>query len=140
MQGGSEVHDVDPARRREVVAAFLAASRNGDFNALTALLDPDAVLRADTAAVQAGASAEVRGAAAVAETFSGRARAAKLALVDGAAGAVWAVGGQPRVVFEFTITRGKIVEIDLVADPDRLRRLDLTILDGRRAGPGARSG
>jgi len=64
----------------------------------------------------------------VARTFSGRAWGAQPALVDGAVGLVWAPGGRPRVVFGFTITRGKIVEIDLVADPERLRQLDLAIL------------
>jgi hypothetical protein len=128
VQGAATVPDVDPHRQREVVAAFLAASRGGDLGALLALLDPDVVLRADASAVQAGASREVRGAAAVAETFSGRARFARPALVNGAAGAVWAPGGRPRVVFGFTITRGKIAQIDLVADPERLRQLDLAIL------------
>ncbi len=73
-------------------------------------------------------SREVRGAGAVAATFSGRARGAQPARVNGAVGAVWAPGGRPRVVFGFTITRGKIVEIDILADPARLRQLDLTIL------------
>jgi hypothetical protein len=73
---------------------------------------------------------EVRGAAAVAGVFSGRARAARPALVDGAAGAVWAPGGQPRVVLSFTIAQGRIVAIELLADPARLRQLDLTVLDG----------
>ncbi len=80
-------------------------------------------------AVQIGASREVRGAAAVAGTFSGRARVAQLALVNGAAGAVWAPGGRPRVVFGFSITGGKIVEIELIAEPGRLGQLDLAILD-----------
>ena len=93
-----------------------------------ALLDPDVVLRADHAAVHAGASREVRGAAAVVGTFSGRARFAQPALVNGAVGAVWAPRGRPRVVFGFTITRGKIVEIDILADPTRLRQLDLAVL------------
>jgi RNA polymerase sigma factor (sigma-70 family) len=118
----------DPARRRAVVEAFLAASRNGEFEALLALLDPDVVLRADPAAVRTGAPGEVRGAAAVAGTFSGRARAAQLAIIDGAAGAVWAPGGQARVVFAFTIADGKVAGIDLLADPDRLRQLDLVIV------------
>lgn len=96
---------------------------------LLAVLDPDVVLRANHAAVQMGASKEVRGAAAVADTFSGRARAAQPAIVNGAVGLVWATGGRPRVVFGFTITRGKIVAIDLVADPERLRQLDLTVLN-----------
>ncbi len=127
VQGASRAPDADLARQREVVDAFLAASRGGDFAALVALLDPDVVLRADQAAVRTGASSEVRGAAAVANTFSGRARAARPALVNGAAGLVWAPGGRPRVVFDFTIKGGKIVEIDMVADPDRLRELDLAI-------------
>jgi RNA polymerase sigma-70 factor (ECF subfamily) len=113
-----------------VVDAFLAAARGGDLEALLAVLDPDVVLRADRAAVQAGATSEVRGAAAVASTFSGRARAAQPALVDGAAGAVWAPGGRPRVVFGFTIAGDKIVEIELLADPESLGQLDLEILDG----------
>jgi RNA polymerase sigma-70 factor (ECF subfamily) len=129
VQGAATVPISDLARQREVVGAFLAASRGGDFDALLELLDPDVVLRADPVAVQAGASSEVRGAAAVAGTFSGRARAAQPALVDGAAGAVWAPGGKPRVVFAFTITGGKIVEIEMLADPERLSQLDLAILD-----------
>jgi RNA polymerase sigma-70 factor (ECF subfamily) len=92
------------------------------------MLDPDVMLRADHAAVQAGVSREVRGAAAVADTLAGRARAARLALVNGAVGAVWAPGGQPRIVFGFTIRGGKIVEIDLLADPGRVSQLDLAIL------------
>ncbi len=130
VQGAEPDPDVDLARQREVVDAFLAASRGGDFDALLAVLDPDVVLRSDRAAVAIGSPAEVRGAAAVAETFAGRARAARPALVDGAAGLVWAQGGRPRVVFGFTISDGKIVAIDMVADPQRLRRLDLAILDG----------
>jgi len=93
------------------------------------VLDPDVVLRADRAAADAGASREVRGAPAVADTFSGRARAAQPALVNGAAGAVWAPRGQPRVVFGFTITGRKIVEIEILAEPERLRQLDLVILN-----------
>ena len=108
---------------------ILAASRHGDFDALVAALDPEVVVRADREAVRMGASGEVRGATAVAETFAGRAQVTRPALVDGEVGAVWASGGRPRVVFGFTISRGKIVEIDLVADPERLRQLDLTVLD-----------
>lgn len=129
VQGAATAPDADRTRQREVVDAFLAASRGGDFDALLAVLDPDVVLRADHAAVQVGASKEVRGAAAVAATFSRRARAARPALVNGAVGLVWAPGGRPRVVFGFTITRGNIVEISLIADPDRVRQLDLAILD-----------
>ncbi len=128
VRGVAPVPDADLTRRRQIVDAFLAASRDGNFDALVAVLDPDVVLRADGAAVQAGAEEEVRGAAAVAELFSGRARAAQPALVDGTAGLVWAPGGKPRVVFGFTIANGKITEIELVADPERIGRLDLAIL------------
>ena len=76
-----------------------------------------------------GASREVRGAVAVVDTFSGRAKGARRALLNGAAAAVWAPGGRPRVVFGFTIARGRIVAIDLVADPERLGRLDLVVLN-----------
>ena len=128
VRGDAAVPDADLTRQREVVDAFLAASREGDFNALLALLDPNVVVRADHAAVHAGASREVRGPAAVAETFSGRARVAQPALVDGAVGAVWAPGGRPRVVFAFEIADGKVVQIDLLADPERLQHLNLEIL------------
>jgi RNA polymerase sigma-70 factor (ECF subfamily) len=126
---GATVPDADLTRQRTVVDAFLAASRDGDFDALLALLDPDVVLRADIAAVQAGALKEVHGAPAVAATFAGRARAARPALVNGVAGAVWAPGGRPRIVFDFTMSDGKIVAIELLADPERLRRLDLAVRD-----------
>ena len=129
VQGVVAVPDGDQTRQRVVVEAFLAAARCGDFTALLELLDPGVVLRADHAAVEAGAAAEVRGARAVAETFSGRARVAQPALVNGVAGAVWAPAGRPRVVFSFTMKAGKIVEIALVADPTRLSQLDLTILN-----------
>jgi hypothetical protein len=94
-----------------------------------ALLHPEVVLGADRAAVRAGAAGEVRGAAAVAGTFSGRARAARPALVDGTPGAVWAPGGRPRVAIGFTVADGRIVAIDLLADPERLDGLELTVLD-----------
>ena len=130
VQGKPAVPDADLTRQREIVTAFLAAARGGDFEALVAALDPDVVLRADGAAVRTGASPEVRGAAAVATTFSGRARAAQPALVDGVAGLVWASGGRPRVVFDFTIVDGRIVEIHLLADEEELGRLDVVLLDG----------
>jgi RNA polymerase sigma factor (sigma-70 family) len=124
---GAEPPEADVARQRAVVDAFLAASREGDFDALVALLDPDVVLRADRAVVRTGAVEEVRGAAAVAATFSGRARGARPALVDGAAGAVWAPAGQPRVVFDFTVAGGRITDIELLADPEHLARLELVL-------------
>jgi RNA polymerase sigma factor (sigma-70 family) len=128
VQGAPTDSSADRDRHREVVDAFLAASRGGDFGALLALLDPEVVLRADPTAVVVGATKLVTGAQAVAETFAGRARIARLALIDGAPGAVWAQGGKPRVVFAFTITGRKIVAIDLIADPDHVGRLDLEIL------------
>jgi RNA polymerase sigma-70 factor (ECF subfamily) len=129
VQGTTAAGDTDLTGRREIVDAFLAASRSGDFDALLALLDPDVVLRADPAAVRMGPAAEVQGSAEVAATFSGRVRTAQLALVNGAAGAVWAPGGRPRVVFVFTIDGGKIVQIEMLADPARLSELDLSILE-----------
>ena len=110
------------------MSAFLAASRNGQFDALLSLLDPDVVLRADDATVQMGATAVVLGASAVAETFSGRAKAALPALVDGQAGAMWSVDGRPRVVFGFTIANGKIVGIQMMSDPTALAELELELL------------
>ena len=128
VQGAAASATADLERNREVVDAFLSASRNGDFEALLSLLDPEVVLRADAETVRVGAAKEVRGSVAVADTFKGRARVALPALVDGAAGAVWAPGGKPRVVFGFTIANGKIVAIDLLADPVRIAELDLVIL------------
>ena len=111
-----------------MVEAFLAASREGDFDALVGLLDPDIVLRADRAAVRAGASQDARGATVVAKQFSGRAHFAQKALVNGSVGLVWAPGGRPRAVFGFTIRRANIVAIDILADPARLRQVDLAVL------------
>ena len=122
------VREVDLARQRAVVDAFLAASRGGDFDALLALLDPEVVYRADHAAVALGSPSELRGAAAVVQRFAGQARGAQPALVNGAAGMVWAPGGQPRVVFAFTIADGTITAIELVSDPERLGQLDVEIL------------
>ena len=130
VRGAAAAPAAEPGRQSEVVGAFLAAARGGDFGALVALLDPEVVLRADAAAVRSGAPGEVHGAAQVAGTFSGRARAARPALVNGAAGLVWAQRGEPRMVFGFTISGGKIVAIDLLADPERIRQLDLVPLGG----------
>jgi RNA polymerase sigma factor (sigma-70 family) len=124
--------DADLHAQREVVDAFLAAEREGDFERLLAVLDPDVVLRADSGALPAPPSREVRGARAVAEqalSFARLARFARPALVNGAAGVVVTPGGRPFSVLGFTVARGKIVEIDILADPVRLRDLDLTVLD-----------
>jgi RNA polymerase sigma-70 factor (ECF subfamily) len=134
VQGAAEDgRPADVARQRAIVEAFFRASRGGDFAALLAVLDPDVVLRADEAALHMGArtgwlSAELRGARAVAEQFAGRAQAAQLALIDGAPGMVWMTAGTPRVAFVFTVREGKVAEIDLVADPERLSRLQIEIL------------
>jgi RNA polymerase sigma-70 factor (ECF subfamily) len=133
VQGQGALQDSDGVRQSSLVNAFLAASRNGDFGALLAVLDPNVVLRADEVAVRIGATKEIRGAAGVAETFSGRAQAARPALVNGAAGAVWMQAERPRVVFRFTVSGEKIVGIDLIADPESLRELDLVILEAPRA-------
>jgi RNA polymerase sigma-70 factor (ECF subfamily) len=130
VQGADTTPDADLTRRREIVQAFLAASRNGDLGALVTALDPDVLLRADHAAVRMGAEAEVRGAAAVSAFFSGRARAARLVLINGVTGAVWMQGGRPRVVFSFTLDGGKITAIDLLGDPAVLSQLDLVTLAG----------
>jgi RNA polymerase sigma factor (sigma-70 family) len=130
VQGEAHVPDADLATQREVVDAFLAASRDGDFDTLLAALDPDVVLRMDGGAVRAGLSREVRGARAVAEqtlTFSGLSPFVRPALVNGAAGVVVAPRGRPFSVMGFTIRGGKIVEIDILADPARLSRLDVSV-------------
>ena len=119
--GGADRATPEPAgRRREVVAAFLTASRGGDFTALLELLDPEAVVLADAAAVIAGAEAEVRGAAAVAATFVGRAKAARLALLDGEPGLIWTHRGEVRMAFAFTVLDGRVAGIELIADPARI--------------------
>jgi RNA polymerase sigma-70 factor, ECF subfamily len=132
VRGSAPVPDADVGRQREVVDAFLAAARNGDFEALVAVLDPDIVLRADVGTVRAGGSREVHGARAVAEqalTFARLAEFAQPALVNGAPGFVVAPRGRPYAVVGFTVTHGKIIEMDVFADPERVRRLDLTVLD-----------
>jgi RNA polymerase sigma-70 factor (ECF subfamily) len=123
--------ETDLTRQRAVVEAFLAASRGGDFEALLALLNPKVVLSADRTAVsrpRADLQPEVRGARAVAGAFAGRAAGAQTALIDGYVGAVWAQGGRPRAVFEFRVAQGKIVSIEIVADPERLSQMDLEVL------------
>lgn len=119
--------EVSGLRQARLVDAFLAAARNGDFSALLAVLDPDVVLRADATAVALGAAPETRGAAQVAG-FSRFARGARAAFLDGAPAAAWMAGDRPRVVYDFTVRDDRIVAIDLIGDPARLRELDLAIL------------
>lgn len=139
VQGAGENPDANRVRQQQIVAAFLAASRHGDFGSLLALLDPEVVLRADAMTVQASLANQasgapvlvphLSGAKAVAETFKGRAQTARMALIDGAPGAVWAPDGTPRVAFCFIVSNGKITQIELVADPERMQELDFVLLD-----------
>jgi RNA polymerase sigma factor (sigma-70 family) len=132
VRGTAPVSDADLTRQREVVDAFLAAARGGDFDALLAVLDPDVVVRADRGAVPPGASRELRGARAVAEqalTFARHVQFAQPVLVNGAAGIIsWLPDGRPFSVMGFTVRSGKIVEIDILVDAARLRQLDLAVL------------
>ncbi|MGA6162485.1 sigma-70 family RNA polymerase sigma factor [Amycolatopsis magusensis] len=116
VRGAAEASEAARSAERDIVEAFLAASRSGDFAALLELLDPDAV------------ALEVRGAPAVASFFAGRAQAARLALVDGVPAAVWLHRGQPRAVFTFTISDGKITHIAIDTDQGRLQRRELVLL------------
>ena len=129
VRAENTVPDADLDAQREVVEAFLAAAREGDFDRLVAVLDPDVVLRADFGAA---ASREVRGATAVigqATFYSQLGLEMKPALINGAVGVVTTRDGRPFSVGGFTVRHGRIVEMDWLADPVRLRELDLTILD-----------
>jgi RNA polymerase sigma-70 factor (ECF subfamily) len=132
VRGAAPPPDADLAGQWEVVDAFLAAARSGDFDALVAVLDSEVVLRADRGAgTGAGASVEVRGAREVAGralTWSRVDLDMRRALVNGAAGLVALRGGEPFSVMGVTIRDGRIVEMDILADPDRLRRVDLSIV------------
>lgn len=134
---GTEVPAADISMHRELVGAFLAASRDGDFERLVAVLSPEVVLRADEAAVRTAAARqrygapelapEMRGASRVANAFKGRARGAVPALIDGEAGAVWAIGGRVQAAFVFMIEDATITGIDIIVDPARLAALDVKI-------------
>jgi RNA polymerase sigma factor (sigma-70 family) len=133
VQGQAPVPDGDLAGQRRVVDAFFAAARGGDFEALVAVLDPDVVLRSDGGELRPAASVVVRGApevAARALTYARLSPYVRPALVNGAAGVVVAPRGRPFSVMGFTVTGGRIVAIDAIADPARLRELDLAALDG----------
>jgi RNA polymerase sigma-70 factor (ECF subfamily) len=132
VRGKTTAPDADLAQQRAVVDAFVAASRNGDFQALLAVLDPDVVVRADAGPLAPAAPRVVRGATAVAAqalTFRRIAGGARPALVNGAAGLVVMRDGRPFSVMGFTVSGGRIVEIDILVDPVRLRDLDLSVLD-----------
>jgi RNA polymerase sigma factor (sigma-70 family) len=132
VQGEKAIPDADLDTQREVVDAFLAAARDGDFEGLLEVLDPDVVLRADRGAVAIGSARVVRGAANVARgalAFSRLDIDVRPALVNGAVGTVTLRDGRPFAIAGFTIRNRRIVEMDIIADPKRLNRLDLEVLD-----------
>src|SRR5262252_6706186 len=130
---GAAVPDPDLRAQRRVVDAFVRAAREGDFQALLELLDPDVVLRADRGQIPAGASRLIRGASNVAQqarVFATYTRFSRPALVNGAAGVVvFDEGRRLLSVLGFIVSRGRIVEIDILADPSRLSQIDLSVLD-----------
>jgi RNA polymerase sigma-70 factor (ECF subfamily) len=134
VQGASdEGRAADLARQREIVEAFFRASRGGDFQALLAVLDPDVALRCDEAALKMGVrsgwiASELHGAEAVAGQFFGQAQAAQVALIDGIPGAVWMANGRPVVAFSFKMRDGRVAEIELIANADRLGRMQVELL------------
>lgn len=139
VRGGGESRE-DESQKRKIVEAFLIASREGRFDDLLRLLDPEILLYADDAAVRTaqanqGKGAppfqhEMRGAKTIAETFKGRATAAQLALIDGSVGTTWVVNGKPRVAFLFFIGHGIIQEINVVMDPEDLKEMKVGLLEG----------
>ena len=132
VQGAAPVPDADLATQRELVRAFIAAARRGDFEALVAVLDPDVVLRADAGALPAAMSREIRGAEAVARAalaFSALDVEVQLALINGSVGTVSIRDGCPVAVAGFTVHRRRITAIDILVDPERLGRIDVTVLD-----------
>jgi RNA polymerase sigma factor (sigma-70 family) len=138
VQGAGEKETELPSQR-EVAQAFMAASRDGDLEAVLAVLDPDVVLRVDPVAVKAAARneakgaprlvPEMRGAADVARVFLGSAQAARPVLVEGTPGAAWAPGGHPRAIWTFKVEQGRIVEMQVIADPEAIARLEVLLLD-----------
>jgi RNA polymerase sigma factor (sigma-70 family) len=118
----------DPNRQREVVDAFLMASRNGDFDTLLSLLSPDVELVSDAAAVAIGAPERKDGPIDVATRFSGGAQSARTALLDGLAGLVWAQGGRPKIAFDFTVVAGRVTRIDMIGDEDILSEMTIEYL------------
>ena len=138
VQGAGERQD-ELRPQREIAHAFMAASRDGNLEAVLAVLDPNVVLRVDPAAVKAAAAneargaprlvREVRGAADVARVFLGSAQAARPALVDGTPGAAWAPGGHPRAIWVFKVEQGRIVAVQFLADPKTIARLEVLLVD-----------
>ncbi|MEU6770525.1 sigma-70 family RNA polymerase sigma factor [Streptomyces sp. NPDC046759] len=143
VQGGPAASGTDAVRRRRAVEAFLAATREGDFTALVALLDPEVVLHADALVVPTPEPVTVRGAEPVARgamAAVARAQCTGLALLDGEFGLVMAERGRPRLVLAFAFgTDGRITGIDVVAEPGRLRKTGIAVVDPGRAGAGGRA-
>jgi RNA polymerase sigma-70 factor (ECF subfamily) len=124
VQGASPGPEIDVTRQREIVTAFLAAARGGDFAGLLAVLDPDVVFRN---VVPKGQPSVIRGAAAVAEQFLGKAHGAEVGLVNGSVGLVVAIAGTPRIVLNLTLRNGKITEIETIMNRERLRQMDVSV-------------
>jgi RNA polymerase sigma factor (sigma-70 family) len=137
IQRGGIAPDADRTYQRELVEAFLTASRNGDFDALLAVLDPHIILRVDRVAARSETALEIRGASAVAKAaigFSGHApEPRRPVLVDGVLGLALFQEGRPVIVSPFTIRNGKIVKIEVIADPERLRCLDVILIGQKKA-------
>ncbi|GHO85901.1 sigma-70 family RNA polymerase sigma factor [Dictyobacter formicarum] len=129
MRARAPMQDADLAASREVAEAFLTAAREGNFDALLAVLDPDVMLRRDQMSVPAGVPGELHGAAVVAKQFVGRAQATQPALVNGSVGVVVAPYGRLLSILDLSIKGGKITAITAISDPARLRRLHLAVLD-----------
>ena len=129
VQGATAAGGVDLVHRRAVVDAFLTAARDGDFDALLTILDPDVVLRPDATTVRMGNVPEAHGAKAVAEFMRRGASALRLAVVDGVAGLAWMPGGRILGAVELTIAGDRIVQIELTREPEHLERLDVVLLD-----------
>jgi RNA polymerase sigma factor (sigma-70 family) len=118
----------DPRRQHQIVDAFLAAARTGDLQALLSLLSPEVELVADTAAVAMGAPRRLVGPDDVAARFSGGAKAARAARLDGSAGLVWAQGGITKVAFEFTVVGAQVTKIEMIGDADVLGEIDIEVV------------
>ncbi|HZT99645.1 MAG TPA: sigma-70 family RNA polymerase sigma factor [Ktedonobacteraceae bacterium] len=129
VRARAPMQDEDLAANREVVGAFLTAAREGNFDALLAVLDPDVVLRRDSQAVSAGVPGELQGAATVAKQFMGSAQAARPALVNGSVGLIVAPYGRLLGVLDLSIKGGKITAINAITDPAHLSQLRLAVLD-----------
>ncbi|MCZ4255022.1 sigma-70 family RNA polymerase sigma factor [Sulfitobacter sp. G21635-S1] len=129
VQGAQTADRVDNARRREVVDAFLAAARGGDFDALMTMLDPDVVLRGDSVAVKLGGHAELRGAPAVAAFFKGSAQAARPALVDNVMDVAVVPGGQLLLLLRLDIAGDRITGMNVIAEPEDMAAFDLSIVE-----------